>query len=67
MTVPERATTVESARDEAIPKPIRVFAEMRSEDVFGSLAFDGVPKSVEEMDAGVRAEARRRHAPDRHP
>lgn len=55
---------VESTGDGVVLKPIPVFAETRPEDVFGSLAFDGVAKSVEEMDAGVRAEARRRHARD---
>ena len=30
-------------------------------DVFASLAYAGKPKSIEEMDAGIIAEARRRH------
>ena len=58
---------VECISDGVLLKPIPVFAETRPEDVFGSLAFDGEPKSVEEMDAGVRGEAGRRHARDRHP
>jgi hypothetical protein len=32
--------------------------------VFGVLAYKGTPKTLEEMDAGVLAEARRRHARD---
>ena len=39
-----------------------VFPETRPEDVFGCLAYDGPPRTVEEMDAGVLAEAKRRHA-----
>jgi AbrB family looped-hinge helix DNA binding protein len=41
-----------------------VFAATRPEDVFGSLPHRGRPKTLEEMDAGVLAEARRRHARD---
>ena len=41
-----------------------MFSETRPEDVFGSLAYDGPPKSLQEMRAGVLAEARRRHAGD---
>ena len=36
------------------------FAPTRPSDVYGSLPFSGPPKSVEEMDAGVASEARRR-------
>jgi AbrB family looped-hinge helix DNA binding protein len=39
-----------------------VFARTREADVFGSLAHAGVAKTVEEVGAGVAAEARRRHA-----
>ena len=40
------------------------FAATQPKDVFGSLPFRGTPKTLEEMDAGVLAEARRRHARD---
>ena len=53
---------VESTADGVLLKPLPVFVETRPEDVFGSLPFEGVAKSPEEMDAGVREEARRRHA-----
>jgi hypothetical protein len=33
-------------------------------DVFASLPSSGQPKSLEEMDAGIMAEAKRRHARD---
>lgn len=37
------------------------FPETRHEDVFARLSWDGEPKSLAEMDAGVLEEARRRH------
>ncbi|CDX34839.1 Transcriptional regulator, AbrB family [Mesorhizobium sp. ORS 3359] len=40
------------------------FAATQPKDVFGSLQSRGAPKTLEEMDAGVLAEARRRHARD---
>ncbi len=51
---------VESARDGVLLRPELVFPKTRPEDVFASLAYDGPPKSLEEMEAGVLAEARRR-------
>ncbi len=38
------------------------FAPVRAEDVFGSLSHSGTPKTLEEMDAGIAAEVKRRHA-----
>ena len=55
---------VESTTDGVLLKPEPSFPETRSEDVFGSLACDGKPKTVREMNAGVLAEARRRHEGD---
>ena len=40
------------------------FSETRPQDVFGMLPHKGKPKTLEEMDSGVLAEARRRHARD---
>ncbi len=40
----------------------RVFPPARPEDVYGSLKAPGPPKTIEEMDAGILAEAKRRHA-----
>lgn len=54
--------TVEETAEGVLLKPAPAFAEMRPEDVFGVLPHKGKPKSLEEMDAGVLAEARRRHA-----
>ena len=53
---------VESTPEGVLLKPAPVFAETRGEDVFGCLACDGTPKTLEEMEAGVLAEAGRRHA-----
>jgi AbrB family looped-hinge helix DNA binding protein len=53
--------------DGVLLKPIRaVFAPTRPEDVFGSLVYKGEPKTVEAMDAGILAEAKRRHASGRY-
>ena len=53
---------VENTPEGVLLKPARVFAKTRPDDVFGRLACDGPPRSLEEMEAGVLAEARRRHA-----
>ena len=45
-------------------KPAPAFASTRLEDVFAALPYSGKPKTLEEMEAGVLAEARRRHARD---
>ena len=52
---------VENTPEGVLLKPAPVFAETRGEDVFGCLACDAAPKTLEEMKAGVLAEARRRH------
>ncbi|RWO93388.1 AbrB family transcriptional regulator [Mesorhizobium sp.] len=51
---------VEDTPEGVLLKPAPVFAETRPEDVFGSLPHRDRPKTVEEMDAGVLAAARRR-------
>ncbi|RWC50917.1 MAG: AbrB family transcriptional regulator [Mesorhizobium sp.] len=55
---------VEDTPEGVLLTQARAFAETRPEDVFGSLPHRGKPKTLEEMDAGVLAEARRRHARD---
>jgi hypothetical protein len=42
-----------------------LFAPTRSEGVFAMLAYAGTAKSIEEMHAGIVAEARQRHSGDR--
>jgi AbrB family looped-hinge helix DNA binding protein len=55
---------VEDTPEGVLLKLAPVFAATRPEEVFGSLPHSGRPKSIEEMGAGVLAEARRRHARD---
>jgi AbrB family looped-hinge helix DNA binding protein len=57
---------VENTQDGVLLRAASVFAPTRSEDVFGSLRYQGTPKSLEEMDAGIAAEAKRRHARNRY-
>jgi AbrB family looped-hinge helix DNA binding protein len=56
--------TIEETAEGVLLKPAPAFAETRPEDVFGALPWKGKPKTLEQMDAGVLAEARRRHARD---
>ena len=53
---------VENTLDGVLLKPMPIFVETRPEDVFGRLACNGTPKSLAEMEAGILAEAKRRHA-----
>lgn len=56
--------TVEDTPEGVLLKPAPAFTETRPEDVFGVLAHQGKAKTLEEMDASVLAEARRRHDRD---
>ena len=53
---------VENTSEGVLLKALPAFAETRPEDVFGCLAYEGAPRSLADMEAGVLAEARRRHA-----
>jgi AbrB family looped-hinge helix DNA binding protein len=55
---------VEETEDGVLLKRAPAFAETRSANVFGMLACAGAPQSLEEMEAGILAEAKRRHAGD---
>lgn len=55
---------VEETEDGVLLKPAPVFAQTQPEDVFGALPHRGKPKTIEEMDASLLAEAKRRHAGD---
>ena len=55
---------VESTREGVLLKPFPRFVETRPEEVFEILAYDGRSKTLGEMEAGVLAEAKRRHAVD---
>ena len=53
---------VESTPEGVLLKPAPLFPETRGQDVFGCLAHKGAPRTLAEMEAGIVAEARRRHA-----
>jgi hypothetical protein len=53
---------VEDTPEGLLLKPAPLFAPTWPEDVVGSLASYGPPKSPDEMDASVLAEAQQRHA-----
>ena len=53
---------VEDTPEGVLLRPVPLFHATKPKDVFASLPHSGAPKSLEEMDAGIAAEARRRHA-----
>lgn len=57
---------VEDTPEGVLLKPEPLFEVSEPDQVFGSLKSPGPARSVEEMDAAVAEEARRRHARDRY-
>lgn len=57
---------VEETPDGVLLKPASLFAPTRHEDVAGILAYSGPAKTIAEMDAGIEAEVKRRHARGRY-
>lgn len=58
---------VEHTADGVLLRPMAMaFEPTRPEDVFGCLPVEGGPRTVEQMDAGIAAEAKRRHARGRY-
>jgi len=57
---------VEDTVDGVLLRAAPVFAPTRPEDVFGSLPYTGKPKTLQEMEQGIAAAVRRRHAGDRY-
>jgi AbrB family looped-hinge helix DNA binding protein len=55
---------VEETVDGITLKRAPVFAPTRPQDVYGSLSYKGPPKTIEEMNASIVAEVRRRHVRD---
>jgi AbrB family looped-hinge helix DNA binding protein len=55
---------VEETPEGVLLKSAPVFSRTRPEDVFASLPHSGAPKTIEDMEAGIIAEAKRRHARD---
>ena len=56
---------VEDTKDGVLLRTAPVFAPTRGEDVFASLPYQGPPKTLAAMEAGIAAEAKRRHARNR--
>lgn len=61
-----KAQAVKDTQDGVLLKQAPAFAPAKMEDVFGSLPHDGPPLSIEEMDAAIWAEVKRRHARGRY-
>ncbi|HIJ38058.1 MAG TPA: AbrB/MazE/SpoVT family DNA-binding domain-containing protein [Rhodospirillaceae bacterium] len=57
---------VEDTAEGVLLKLAPAFAPTLPKDVFASLPYKGVPKTLEEMEAGIAVEAARRHAGDRY-
>jgi AbrB family looped-hinge helix DNA binding protein len=57
---------VENTADGVLLKAAPHFAATRADDVYGSLPWRGRPKTLADMEAGIVAEAKRRHARDRY-
>ena len=62
--LPGTRLIVEESADGLFLRAAAQFPAMASEDVFGSLATDGKAKTLEEMERGIAAEAKRKHAGD---
>ncbi len=57
---PGTRLTVENTEDGVLLKPAPLFKPTRIEDVFGSLRYAGPAKTIDEMDAAIAREAKRR-------
>ena len=55
---------VENMPEGVLLKPASVLEETSPSEVFGMLKWTGKPKTLEEMEAGILAEAKRRHDHD---
>ena len=58
--------TVEDTPEGVLLTAHPAFAPTRPRDVFGSLRFEGKAKSIDQMNAGIAAEAKRRHDRNRY-
>jgi AbrB family looped-hinge helix DNA binding protein len=63
---PGTELVVEDTPEGVLLKAKSAFAATRPNDVFGSLPYSGPTKSIADMNAGIAAEAERRHARNRH-
>jgi len=55
---------VEDVENGVLLRPMKPFPRTELESAFASLKFHGSPRTLEEMEAAIDAEARRRHARD---
>lgn len=63
---PGTRLSVEETPDGILLRPAPLFPPTTPEQVFGCLRYRGAPKTLEDMQAGVAAEAQRRHARGRY-
>jgi AbrB family looped-hinge helix DNA binding protein len=63
---PGTRLVVEDTPDGVLLKPAPFFPPTRPEAVYGMLKYSGPPKTIEEMDAAITAEGKRRHARGRY-
>jgi AbrB family looped-hinge helix DNA binding protein len=63
---PGTRLVVEETAEGVLLKAAPVFAPTRPEEVFASLVGGRRPKSLEEMETGIAAEVKRRHARHRY-
>jgi AbrB family looped-hinge helix DNA binding protein len=63
---PGMRLTVEDTADGVLLRPARAFPPTSSEQVFGCLRYRGKPKTLKEMQDGIAAEVRQRHARGRY-
>ncbi len=61
---PGTRLVVEETPEGVLLKAAPVFPPTRPDDVYGFLPHQGLPKTLEEMEASIIAEAKRRHARD---
>jgi AbrB family looped-hinge helix DNA binding protein len=64
--VPGTRLVVEDTPDGVLLKAASVFALTRPEEVAGMLVYRGRPKTLDEMDAAITAEVKRRRARGRY-
>lgn len=57
---------VEDTGEGVLLKPAPLFTSTKPKDVYACLAHKGATKTLKEMEAGIVAEARRRHARNRY-
>lgn len=58
--------SVETVDEGVLLRPLKPFVPTRLEDVFACLRHEGPARTVEEMEAAIRAGVKRRHAGGRY-